>query len=185
MKFIEKTTLVIFSCIMLILSVITCLLIFGWIEINMVQVVINNIIVNTTRSNIVLAISILFILLSIKCIFFDSGRSEKGSREGILLENEDGKLLISKDTLENLVSGVAKGFDSTENVNTRIQLDRENNLRVFVTLYVQPTAIIKELSANLQQKIKEAVKKATDLDIKEVTIKVRNIATPKQEEISE
>lgn len=185
MKFIEKTTLVLFSCIMLILSIIIILSIFGWLQVATITNILINIIANPTTSNIILAVCILFILLAIKCIFFDSGRSDKGSTAGILLENEDGKLLISKDTLENLVSGVAKGFESTENVTTKVQLDKDNNLKVVVTLYVRPNAIIKELSSNIQQKVKDAIKKATDLDVKEVNIKVRNIATPKSEEIGE
>lgn len=38
----------------------------------------------------------------------------------------------------------------------------------------------KELSANLQEKIKDKVKKATDLEVKEVNITVKKVA-PKQE----
>ena len=37
MKFIEKITLIIYSNIMLILSIIACLLVFGWIDIDVVQ----------------------------------------------------------------------------------------------------------------------------------------------------
>lgn len=185
MKFIEKTTLIIFSCIMLIISIIAILLIFGWLELSMITTAVNSILNSTVSSNIVLGVSILFILLSIKCIFFDSG-DPNGTRDGILLENEDGKLLISRDTIENLVSGVAKGFESTQNVTTKVILDKENTVKVFINLYVKQDVIIKELSLNLQQKIKEAIKRATDLEVKEVFIKVKNIATPrKTEETSE
>ena len=41
--------------------------------------------------------------------------------------------------------------------------------------------IIKELSANLQTKIKEKIKTATDLDVKEVNITVKKVA-PKEEQ---
>ena len=36
-------------------------------------------------------------------------------------------------------------------------------------------AVIKELSTNLQNKIKDTIKKASDLEVKEVNIKVKNI----------
>ena len=36
MKFIEKITLIIYSNIMLILSIILCLLVFGWLDIGIV-----------------------------------------------------------------------------------------------------------------------------------------------------
>lgn len=54
----------------------------------------------------------------------------------------------------------------TEQVTTRVELDRENNVMVYVNLMVSSNVIIKELSANLQAKIKEKIKTATDLDVK-------------------
>ena len=127
-------------------------------------------------SKIILAFSIIFILLAIKCIFFDSSAKEKEeSKNGILLENSNGKLLITKETIENLVNAVVKGFDSAENVTTRVELDKENNVKVFVNLSVKENAIIKELSTNLQTKIKTTIKKTSDLEVKEVNIKVKDI----------
>ena len=131
-------------------------------------------------SNILLALSVIFILLAIKCIFFDSSsKQETDYKNGILLENADGKLLITKDTLENLVNNVVKGFESAENVTTRVELDKENNVKVFVNLSVKENAIIKELSTNLQTKIKTTIKKTSDLEVKEVNIKVKDIEPEK------
>ena len=92
-----------------------------------------------------------------------------------IFENSDGKLLISKETIENLVNGVVKGFDSAEDVNTKIELGKDNTVSIYVNLSVKENAIIKELSTNLQTKIKETIKKTSDLDVKEVNIKVKNI----------
>ena len=52
---------------------------------------------------------------------------------------------------------------------------------VYVNLMVSSNVIIKELSANLQTKIKEKIKTATDLDVKEVNITVKKVA-PKEEQ---
>ena len=123
-------------------------------------------------------------MLAIKCIFFDSSAKEKEeSKNGILLENSNGKLLITKETIENLVNAVVKGFDSAEEVTTRIELDKENNLSVFVNLVVKENAVIKELTTNLQNKIKDTIKKSSDLDVKEVNIKVKNIEPVKENTI--
>ena len=97
-----------------------------------------------------------------------------------LLENENGKLMISKETIENLVASVASGFESAEEISTRVELDRENNVKIFVNLTVSSNAVIKDLSANLQNKIKQKVKQSTDLDVKEVNISVKKVA-PEQE----
>ncbi len=181
MKTIEKITLVLFSTLMLVISVILCLAIFGWIDTTDIGNVINIAISNNVSSNVILALSIIFILLAIRCIFFDSSAKQKEEyKNGILLENSNGKLLITKETIENLVNTVVKGFDSAEEVTTQIELDSDNNLKVYVNMSVKENAVIKELSTNLQNKIKEAIKKASDLEVKEVNIKVKNIEPVKE-----
>ena len=95
---------------------------------------------------------------------------------------ESGKLLISKETIENLVNSVALNFENSEQVTTRIDLDKDNNVIVYVNLTVSSEAVIKDLSANLQKEIKEKIKNATDLEVKEVNITVKRVVE-KQEEI--
>lgn len=176
MRKLEKLSLILFSTIMLIISVVLCLTIFGWLDFRFVEDALEIAIKNEVTSKILLTLSIIFILLSIKCIFFDSSaKDDEENKKGILLENSNGKLLITRETIENLVNGVVKGFDSAEDVTTKIELDKENNLNVFVNLTVKENAVIKELSTNLQNKIKDTIKKASDLEVKEVNIKVKNI----------
>lgn len=182
MKILEKITLIIYSNIILILSIILCLLIFNWLDISLVENIINSLIIGETSSKILLGLSIVFILLSIKCIFFDStSKEEIKERQGVLLQNESGKLLISKETIENLVNSVALNFQNAEDVTTRVELDSENNVKVYVNLIVNEEAIIKELSSKLQQKIKEKIKTATDLEVKEVNITVKKVAAKTEE----
>ena len=182
MKILEKITLIIYSNIMLILSIVLCLLIFGWLDMALVGDFCYKMIVGDTSSKVLLGLGVTFILLSIKCIFFDSTSKEQiKERQGVLLENESGKLMISKETIENLVNSVALNFQSAEQVSTRVELDSENNVKVFVNLTVTEDAVIKNLSANLQTRIKEKVKTATDLEVKEVNITVKKVA-PKEDE---
>ena len=88
----------------------------------------------------------------------------------------------AKETIENLVNSVALNFQSAEDVTTKVELDKENNVKVFVNLIVSEEAIIKDLSANLQTKIKEKIKTATDLEVKEVNITVKKVAAKQQAE---
>ena len=183
MKALEKFTLIIYSVIMLIVSIILCLLVFNWLDIDIAGEVVEGVLLGPTSSKVVLGISIVFILLSIKCIFFDSAPKEATKEsQGVLLENGNGKLMISRETLEDLVNSVALNFQSAEEVTTKVQLDKENNVIVFINLVVSSEAVIKELSANLQAKIKEKIKSATDLDVKEVNINIRKVAPKQQEE---
>ncbi len=182
MKIIEKITLIIYSNIMLIVSIIACLLVFGWLDLQVVINIATACITTDPASKIVLGASVIFILLSIRCIFFDpTSKADIKDRQGILLENENGKLMISKETIENLVESVARDFQDADNISTRVELDRENNVTIFANLVVTSDAIIKDLSANLQNKIKERIKIATDLEVKEVNISVKKVA-PVQEE---
>lgn len=178
MKILEKITLILYSNLILIIAILLCVLIFGWVDINQVGNFLQQMITGETSSKVILGFCIALILLSIRCIFFDKTSKEQiRERQGVLLQNENGKLMISKDTIENLVSSVAKGYPDTKDITTRVDLDRENNLNVSITLYVTNNAVIKDLSANLQNEIKEKVKNATDLDVKQVDIRVKDLAT--------
>ncbi len=183
MKIIEKITLIIYSNIMLILSIIACLLIFGWLDAGVVGEVIRHCISTDPASKITLIVSIIFILLSIRCIFFDpTSKEEIKDRQGVLLENENGKLMISKETIENLVESVASDFKEADNISTRVELDKDNNVSIYANLIVSSDAVIKDLSANLQNKVKERVKMATDLEVKEVNITVKKVAPVQKEQ---
>ena len=185
MKILDKIILVLFSIIMLVLSVISSIIIVGWVDLDSIEVVIKMIISNQVASNITIVCAGIIALLAIKGIFFSGTKSNKeetsiNNKSGILLENADGKLFITRETIENLVNSTVKGFDSAEEVTTKIELTPDNNLLVFVNMTVKETAVIKELSTNLQAKIKETLKASTDLEVKEVNIKVKNIEPVKE-----
>lgn len=176
MKKLDQVALIVFSNFMLILSIIVCLLVFGWIDAESIYFGIKIVLNNVWATRVLLTLSAIFILLALKCIFFTSeDKKINGIKNGILLKNDDGQLVISKTTLEELVTNVVKGFDSAQDVNSRIVLDKENKLVVYVTLNVKENAVIKELSTNLQNKIKSAIKKTSDLEVKEVNISIRNL----------
>lgn len=183
MKTLDKIALVLFSSIILILAVLSSFIIFGWIRLEVVTIYVEDLLNDQTACNIALAVLAVLILLAIKGIFFTTD-SKKDKNEkldnGILIQNDNGKLLISRDTIQNLVSGVVKGFENTQDVTSKVILTQDNNINIDVTLFVTEEAIIKDLSNKLQLKIKEVIKQSIDIDIKEVNIKVRNIA-PKVE----
>lgn len=181
MKIIEKIALIIYSNIILILSIIACLIIFGWLDLGVVQELTKSLMISDPSSKIILGISIVFILLSIRCIFFDpSSKKELKEKQGILLANENGKLMISKETIQNLVEAVTKEYKSAKEVTSKVELDKENNLNIFVNLVVGSDVIIKDLSVDMQNKIKNKVKEAIDLEVKEVNITIKKAIQDKE-----
>ncbi len=179
MKILDKITLVLFSIIILVISILMALLMFGWVRFSTITLLYSEINASGVATNVVLGVSIVCALLALRAIFF-SGNSSQGSNEGVLLENEAGRLLISKDTIENLVNTVARGFSNTQSVTTKVYVNSENELKVFLTLMVLPNTVINELSMNLQNRIKEVVKNVADLEVKTIDIRIKNITTPEQ-----
>ncbi len=186
MKFLDKFNLVLFSIIILVASLVMCLLSFGWISLDLAVEGVEFLVENSVASNVTLGVSIVLILLAVKSIFFNSNSKEKmENKEGILLENDNGKLLVSRDTIESLTNAVVKSFDSAENVMTKVEVDSESHVKIYITLFVYPDAIIKDLSNKLQVNVKETIKKSLDLDVSEVNIRVKNISVKKELNIKE
>ena len=183
MKFLDKLGLAIFSLITLILSILVCLIAFGWIDVSIITVGITNAIASQNGMYITIGISVVLVLLSIKCLFFPSYErrsSKEDDEEGILLQNDNGKLLITKGTIKNLVNSTVDEFKNIEGSDAEITLDQNNDVYVDLEINVQKETIIKDVSSKLQNKIKEAVKKATDLEIKEINIKVNDVEREEQ-----
>ena len=181
MKFIEKICLTLFSIIILTLSLVLSLMLFGWLDIMNAYYLLKYLTITPMATNISLVVVIVLMLLSLKCIFFASYNKEKSEKaEGILLENESGKLLISIETIENLVKGVISGFENVKSTNCKVKLDKQiNNVTIDLNLVVSADTIIKELSTNLQNRVKEVIKTTTEIDAKQINIKIKNIEAGK------
>ena len=173
MKILDKIGLVVFSTIILLVGVVAILTIIGWMELELI--------IGEIASKITLGVSIVLILLAIKCIFLNSDtKSTSNGKDGILLENDNGKLLVSRDTIESLSNAVVKNYETAQNVMTKVELDNESNVSIFITLFVYPDAIIKDLTISLQKDIKETIKKSLDLEVKDVNVRIKNIASKKE-----
>ena len=88
--------------------------------------------------------------------------------------------MISKETIENLVEAVTNEYKTAKEVSSRVEIDKENNVNIFVNLIVGADSVIKDLSVDLQEKIKSRVKETTDLDVKEVNIMIKRAIQEKQ-----
>ena len=91
--------------------------------------------------------------------------------------------MISKETIENLVEAVTKQYKMAKEVTSRVELDKENNVNIFVNLVIGSDTVIKDLSVDLQNKIKTKVKETTDLDVKEVNITIKKAVQEKQSKV--
>ena len=181
MKFLERFALVVYSYIILILAVILSLLVFNWINFETVGEMVKTLLAGVVSGKIVLAICVIFILLSIKCIFFDEKSKERlKEAQGILLKNENGELMISKESIDNMVKNAVAEFENVRECNTKIDVNSENQIIITLYLVVNENVVIKDLASSLQTKVKEEVKKISDLDVQEVNVKVINLQGSKK-----
>lgn len=176
MKKLDRVILALFSVLMFLQSILAICIIAGFVRIETVTTFATMAFSGEQTAKIILGVEIVCLLCSIKCIFFDSSEKENKA-QGVLMQNDNGKLLISKPTIENIVKSVVKDFASVEDVSVDIDLDTVNNLVVNVNLVVGKDVIIKEITLNMQNKIKEAIKKTSDLEVKEVNVKIKNISS--------
>lgn len=178
MKFIDRMSLKIFALIVGILSIMVALIITGVIPVNYLTDPIMYLTDGVTKIKITLSVCAVLLILVIKSLCFASKPNNEG-KDGIVLENSSGKLVISKESLENLISGVSKEIPGTESTTSRTIVDKDKNLKVFVTTVVSKDVMIKDISTELQHKIKDAMKRTADLEVKEVNVKIKNITSKK------
>lgn len=193
MKFFERACLVLFSIIIFALSLTIILITLGVVENTIFETVLNYLITNQTSLKITIVVSVVLLVLSARFILFKT-KKEELTKDGIVLENANGKLVITKESLENMILSSVKSIDGLDYVNSKTIIDKEHKLLVYVTVVVKENIIVKDVSKELQDNIKETMKNTADLEVASVSITVKNIinkknktekALPKKEEEEE
>ena len=174
MKILEKLVLIIYSLLMLVISAIICLIVFRIIDINDISTCINFVLEDTALTIVVLSVAVLFILLSIRCLFFRKRKQIKKSTEtDILLENESGRLLISKRAIDNGVKNViCEVIDTDSEIKVTVDIDPASNISTYISVILDPSVKVSEFTVDLQSRIKNQVKENFDLEVKQVNIKI-------------
>lgn len=178
MKFFERACLRLFSIIIFILALVVILITLNVTENTIFADVLENLTTDTTLLKVTIVTSVILLFVSAKFILFGT-KKEEFAKEGIILENPNGKLVISKESLENMILSSAKSIDGLEYVNSKTLIDKEHKLIVYVTVVVKENAIVKEVSKQLQNTIKDTMKNTADLEVSSVSITVKNIVNKK------
>ena len=183
MKILEKFVLILYSFLVLVISVVLCLVIFKIIDIERINNCIKYMLEDSTILITVLASSIVCILLSIRCLFFRKRKEiKKSDATDILLENESGRLLISKRAIENAVKNVVNNaVKDTKDCKVIVDIDPANYLSVYVSILLNNNLKIRDMTLDLQLKIKSQIKDDFDLDVKQVNIKIDSVEEKENE----
>ena len=178
MRFLERTTLKIFSIIMLFISVTMLLMVFEIIPTSFYSNGITFLMDDTVYRRITIGVCVVSALLALKCIF-SRLKPVDVTKNGIILENANGKLVISRESLENLINGIAKEMPGAENASSRILLDSDKKLIININLTVLGNVVIKEITVELQKRVKEALRRTADLEVRLVNVNIKNINSKK------
>ena len=183
MKILEKFVLILYSFLVLVISVVLCLVIFKIIDIETINNCIKYMREDSTILITVLVSSIVCILLSIRCLFFRKRKEiKKSDATDILLENESGRLLISKRAIENAVRNVVNNaVKDTKDCKVIVDIDPANYLSVYVSILLNNNLKIRDMTLDLQLKIKSQIKDDFDLDVKQVNIKIDSVEEKENE----
>ena len=176
MRLVERFSMIVFSVIVLILSGFTILVSTDIVSIDFLESI-----VDVLSENIVLTvcICIIFVLWSIANIFFRNDSKGENSN-GVLLENANGSLLITKDSISNLVESVLKKNQDIKESSVKIEIDENKDVIINIIAVIKDNVVIKDTSSKLQENIKLAIKKATDLDVTNVNIKIKSVEQEKK-----
>ena len=175
MKLIDKVIYFIFSTIVLAIVVIVFM---GLLNIGGVNHIFSFIggmpNMNFTQEQItyIIIVGILLIIMAIKGILFQTKLEE--NKDAIILENSSGKLIISRRTLENLVKDISNGVKGVENSVARVNVEKDTDLIISIDIVVKEGSI-KDITKKLQEDVKIAIKKASDLNVSEVNVNIKNI----------
>lgn len=174
MKLIDRIIYFIFSSI---IFIIIALAIMGLYDIEFAKNIIINLVgylrdFSAMNMGTILIISVIIEIMAIKGMFFQSGKEEK--RDAIILENSSGKLIISRKTLENLVKDIANNVNGVENAIAKVMVEKDTDLAILIDIVVKEGSI-KDITKKLQEEVKMSIKKASDLNVAEVNVNIKNI----------
>ena len=176
MKLVDKVIYFIFSVIILAIVVVmfTVILNIGGVVNPVFNFISNipNMSFTQEQMTYIVIIEILLFITAIKGILFQSKLEE--NKDAIILENNSGKLIISRKTLENLVKDISNGVQGVENSFARVNVSKDTELIISIDIVVKEGSI-KDITKKLQEDVKIAIKKASDLNVSEVNVNIKNI----------
>ena len=174
MKLIDRIIYFMFSSI---IFIIIALAIMGLYDVEFAKNIIINLVgylrdFSAMNMGTILIISVIIEIMAIKGMFFQSGKEEK--RDAIILENSSGKLIISRKTLENLVKDIANNVNGDKNAIAKVMVEKDTDLAILIDIVVKEGSI-KDITKKLQEEVKMSIKKASDLNVAEVNVNIKNI----------
>lgn len=171
MKGFEKFILIIFSIIIIVLSV--SLILASTEMIDLTQIINKGINLATANKIPCLVIGAVLSLFALVGLFSSSDNGED-IKTGLAIKTEKGTVFITKETFESIIVSVAKNYPELKNVKVDIKVGDTGVIANIYTM-ILPDTVVPTLSAKLQENIKSSILKQTTVEIKEANIKIKGV----------
>lgn len=181
MRYLDRLINFIFSLVILVLAIVIIMVSAGfvgyenvdnWIKLNMFSAA------NNTTTCIV---AIITLIAALKTTVFLSRMNPK-KKNTILVDTNHGKIQIAAETIENTAKTVVKDYEEIKDAQVKM-VKEKRGIKVYMALLVLPNTNIIELSAKVQDEVKEAIEDTTGVKVNNVDIKIKNITENRKAKI--
>ena len=176
MRFLDKLISFIFNVFVIVVAVSILLVLTGFVNYPVIEGILRDYVFNESYKTIVLSATILIILAGLKTTVFASSLSAT-SQKNIMVDTPHGKIQINQDTIENVAKNVIAEYDSIKDVQTRMT-KAKNGINMYMMLSVYQNTNIKDVVTKVQNEVKEQIEETTSVIVRNVDVKVKNVARP-------
>lgn len=173
MRYLDRLINFIFSLVILVLAIIVIMVSAGFIGYDNVDSWIRLNIFSTTNNTTTCIVAIITLIAALKTTVFLSRMNPK-KKNTILVDTNHGKIQIAAETIENTAKTVVKDYVEIKDAQVKMVKEKKG-IKVYMALLVLPNTNIIELSAKVQDEVKEAIEDTTGVKVNNVDIKIKNI----------
>ncbi|MBO4364246.1 MAG: alkaline shock response membrane anchor protein AmaP [Clostridia bacterium] len=169
-----RVSVAIYAFISMLLSALIMISPFG--EKKLMALVLERAQINLYQSNaydvIVFVVGLVFLLINIAIL--TGGIRGKGSSKYVTRTNQNGSINISAVSIENIALAMAKRFQGVKDAKARAAFSRDE-LKISLRLQVYTDVNIPELSAGIQERVKDSIENSTDIKVNSVSVNVEGV----------
>ncbi len=177
MKMLNSFFRIIYSLLVLFISIILIMMVNGIVSSDL-STLFMNYVGSIEKGKVIFTIIFsLTSLLSIVSVFISS-EEESDAKKGMVMDYDAGNVLVTKETFENIASSVATKYAAFNVSKVSVELLPEG-LDVNVYTFVMPDTVVSDATMKLQKDIKDTISKLTTVKVQKVNVKVKGIYTGK------
>ncbi len=173
MRYLDRLINFIFSLVILVLAIVVIMVSAGFVGYDNVDSWIRLNIFSTANNTTTCIVAIVTLIAALKTTVFLSRMNPK-RKNTILVDTNHGKIQIAAETIENTAKTVVKDYEEIKDVQVKM-VKEKRGIKVYMALLVLPNTNIIELSAKVQDEVKEAIEDTTGVKVNNVDIKIKNI----------